>query len=425
MSENDPFVVVVAGATEKVGKSTIAKNLAVYLKALQEDLPVTLVSFENGSGLDAMFLLGNEEPGDVAELFTVGNLETVTRMGQFGVDYLSSEGALPVLDDSTRLRRILSRDRRAGVVVVDAGNEMGELWRNAIWAADLILSPIGNQRSLSRLNALRRTLLEGGGTAEMLWLLPSRLGVVEDTEPKADAHQLLRFAADERGCQVLAQELSEDQRVHLQASGQDRSILTRLPGSYVHEELRQLATFVLQKFAEGPVVECRSRRMLDDGLLPERARRVDLACPLCGKPAFGLKVHYLETFPNRYRALLHANCLERLLDGTSLHAFLPMNGQLLIETGIEGQGLRGEIRLHLSGYGEDFVEQQQLRPENGTGWESLLRTVTGRGLNEQYPGLLAISVEGEAAALLRPERHRLYSIQRRDAFRKLHRRVGF
>lgn len=425
MSGGGPFVVVVAGAAEKVGKSTVANNLAVYLKALQEDLPVTILSFSERSSLDAMFALGDGSTGTVAELFAAGNLETVSRMGQFGVYYLSAQGQVPPVSDPARLRRILARDDRSGVVIIDAGNETGELWRSAVWAADLILSPVGDHQSLSRLNVMRRTLLEGGGCAEMLWLLPSRLGDASISEPAVDTHQLLRFAADERGCQVLEQELSEDQRIHLEASGKGRSVLTRLPGSYVHEELRQLAEFVLQKFAAGPDVECRTRRMLDDGLLPQRAHRVEPACPLCGKLAFGARAHYLEALPKRHRSLLHAECLELLLEGTSLHAFLPLTGQLLIRTGIEGQGLRGEIRLLLSGEGDEFVEQQQFLPEIDSGWEPLLRTVTGRGLNEQYPGLLAISIEGEAVTLLTPGRHHLFAKQRRNAFRRLQRGEGF
>ena len=42
-----PFVVTVASEKGGVGKTTIATNLAVYLKALHEDLPVTIASFDN------------------------------------------------------------------------------------------------------------------------------------------------------------------------------------------------------------------------------------------------------------------------------------------------------------------------------------------------------------------------------------------
>ena len=419
------YIVVVAGASEKVGKSTIANNLAVYLKALKEDLPVTIFSLGKENDLDRMFSLGNQQAGSLADLYAAGSLEGVSAVGQFGVDYLSSKGSLPAVDDPSQLRQIFSQDGRDGIVIIDSGKSDTPLWRSAIWAADLVLSPVGEHRSVKRLSHLRRSLIEGGGTAEMLWLLPSYIGGEAATSNQVDAQQLLRLAADEWGCQVLAQELSEDQRVRLQATGKGQSVLTRLPGSYVHEELRQLAEFVLQKFQQGPSVECRTRRMLDDGLLPKRARRVDPACPLCGKLAVGTRAHYLEALPQRYRCLLHADCLAVLLEGTSLQNFFPFAGQLMIRTGIEGRGLRGEIRLLLMGPTDEFVEQQQFVPDPNSGWQVLLRTVTGRDLNEQEPGLLAVSVEGGAVALLTPNRHSLYLKRRRRAFQQLHRGEDF
>lgn len=419
MSGTAPFVVVVTGVTGKVGKSTVANNLAVYLKALREDLPVTLLSFDQRNNPEPMFRLGSEDAGTAADLFAFGLLEPVASLGQFGVNYLATCDELPQIDDPARLRHILGRDDRGGVVIIDAGCGQNDLWRNAVWAADLVLTPVGGHRSLSRLSTLRSTLLEGGGCEEMLWLLPSRLGEMASSDTDCESGQFLRFAAEERNCQVLEHELSEDQRVHLQATCKDRSILTRLPGSYVHEELRQIAEFVLQKKDEGPVVASLIDRMLIDGQLPARARRVDLICPLCGASAVGEGVHYLEAVPSRHRALLHADCLDMLLEGTSLQAFLLLPELLLIRTGVEGQGLRGELRLYLMGVGHDIVEQQQILPDARSGWGVLLRSVTGRSVNEQVSGLLAISARGDANALLASVRQRHFAQLRRKGFRRV------
>lgn len=419
MSGTTPFVVVVTGVTGKVGKSTVANNLAVYLKAFREDLPVTLLSFDKCNNPDAMFRLGGEEAGTVADLFAFGLLEPVASLGQFGVNYLATYGELPQIDGPARLRHILRRDDRTGVVIIDAGCDQNDLWRSAIWAADLVLTPVGDHRSLSRLRMLRRSLLEGGGCEEMLWLLPSRLGEAVSSDTEGESGQFLRFAAEERNCQVLDHELSEDQRVHLQAVCKDRSVLTRLPGSYVHVELRQIAEFVLQKIDEGPIAVCFVDRMLSDGQLPVRARRVDLICPLCGVSAVGKGVHYLEAAPSRHRALLHGDCLDLLLEGTSLQAFLPMAGQLLLRTGVEGQELRSELRLYLMGAAHDIVEQQQILPDVRSGWDALLRHVTGRGVNEQVPGLLAISASGDANTLLTSVWQRRFAQLRRKGFRRV------
>jgi hypothetical protein len=421
MSGHKPFVVVVAGVAEKVGKSTIANNLAVYLKALGEDLPVTLISFTRGAALDEMFSLKDGRAATVVDLLAAGDLARVAQMGQFGVFYLSAREQPQQIGDTTRLRRILARDNRGGIVIFDAGNEENDLWRSAVWAADLVLAPIGEHRSLAKLSRLRRALAEGGGQQEMLWLLPSQLGEPADDSSAEDVQALLRFAADERGYQVLKHSLSADRRVHLQATGQNRTVLTRLPGSHVHGELRRLAEFVLRKYADGPDADCQGRRMLADGLLPRRARRVDLVCPLCALSAIGPQVHYLEALPGRYRALLHAECLENLLQGTGMSAFLPRRGLLLVETGVAGEGLRNQIRLLLPGERGGFAEQELLLPESSSGWDALLRAVTGRSLNEQEAGVLVVSGRGEAAVLLGPGRYRLYQEQKRNVLHRLRR----
>ncbi len=58
MEPGRPFVITIASEKGGVGKTTLATNLAVYLKALAEDLPVTIVSFDNHFSVDNMFAIG-------------------------------------------------------------------------------------------------------------------------------------------------------------------------------------------------------------------------------------------------------------------------------------------------------------------------------------------------------------------------------
>ncbi len=51
-----PYIVTISSEKGGVGKTTLATNLAIYLKALHEDLPVTLLSFDNHAGYVASVL---------------------------------------------------------------------------------------------------------------------------------------------------------------------------------------------------------------------------------------------------------------------------------------------------------------------------------------------------------------------------------
>ena len=66
-----PYIVTISSEKGGVGKTTLATNLAIYLKALHEDLPVTLLSFDNHFSVDRMFRIGkNPGSSDVSGLFT-------------------------------------------------------------------------------------------------------------------------------------------------------------------------------------------------------------------------------------------------------------------------------------------------------------------------------------------------------------------
>ena len=57
-------VVTVSSNKGGVGKTTLATNLAIYTRALREDLPVLVVGLDDQGTLDRMFALRELRPGD-------------------------------------------------------------------------------------------------------------------------------------------------------------------------------------------------------------------------------------------------------------------------------------------------------------------------------------------------------------------------
>jgi cellulose biosynthesis protein BcsQ len=57
-----PFVITVSSEKGGVGKTTLATNLAIYLAAMRENLPVTIFSFDNHFTIDRMFEFRDKRP---------------------------------------------------------------------------------------------------------------------------------------------------------------------------------------------------------------------------------------------------------------------------------------------------------------------------------------------------------------------------
>lgn len=250
-------VLAVASNKGGVGKTTLATNLAVYLRALHEDLPVALVGLDDQGTLDRMFSLAPLGPGDgnLKHGWAERSLDRVLRLGQYGVHYVPSPPDVALLkaraEDPGTLRRILARTTWPGVFLLDTKADLEALTRNAVHAADRVLLPVADWASLEE--AAKTFLL-----LERDRLPADRARVVftlVDRRARADAGHVLQSTLEaevrRRGWPRYRTSISRSPRVESLNSGDARplSILHHAQGTAVHRELRELTLEILADLA--------------------------------------------------------------------------------------------------------------------------------------------------------------------------------
>jgi cellulose biosynthesis protein BcsQ len=412
MTEASPYVVLVTSTSAGVGKSTLASNLTVYFKALDEELPVAYASLEVDADVDAMFRLGARPDYSLADLHQNIPFAKLFRLGQFGVDYCAAVSVAQRPAAPQFLRRGLALAHYSGVLVLDAAGDSIFL-PAAMAAADLVLVPVKDPAALPELMQLERTLLASCGEREQLWLLPSQLGEANHYPPAVPLVEFLRFAAQERGFQVLDELLSAEPLVAELAVKLAKPVLTRAPQSALHQQLKQIAALVLGQRKRQASFSVRVRRMLQDGLLPPRGKRINMYCPLCKLPALSGDVHYLEAFPARRRMLLHRHCVAALLTGTGAAAFYGEAGLTLVQSAsLFGDGSR-RLRLQVLADDLELLSTEMVEAQDHPAWPELTKAATGRCLAEIYRELFIYSAPVPVADIFTAAWYRQFVAQRR------------
>jgi len=253
-----------------VGKTTVATNLAIYLRALHEDLPVALVTLDDQSSVERMFRLA-PAPGETVNLkhgWSERCFDRALVLGQYGIQFVPpppDTGPLKArAQDPRTLARILAATDFAGVWLLDTKSDLEELTQNALFASDLVILPVADHASFEEAGKALARMARDGGRPErgrVLLTLVDRRTRVDDAGH--DLHERLAAAVDAEGWPRFQTSLSRSPRVEAlnSADGTPRSILHHAKGTAIHRELRELAEEVGKGLDLGaPTREAPARR---------------------------------------------------------------------------------------------------------------------------------------------------------------------
>jgi cellulose biosynthesis protein BcsQ len=271
-------VIAVTSNKGGVGKTTVATNLAVYLRALDEDLPILLISLDDQGTLDRMFALQPLVPGtpNLKHVWAERSLDRVIQLGEYGVHFVPSPSDATLLkiraEDPTTLRRILDRTDWSGVIIMDTKSDLEALTRNALHAADRIVVPVSDWAALEEAGKcfayLSRTGLGIARARVLFTLVDSRTRVSAHGDP---LFQRLHAEVLRRGWPSYRTYLSRSPRVEAlnSADGKPRAILHHAPGTRVHGQMLELSQEIREDLGLAPVAVPAARRAPQRSRAPE------------------------------------------------------------------------------------------------------------------------------------------------------------
>lgn len=247
-----------------VGKTTLATNLAVYLRALREDRPVLIFGFDDQTTLDRMFDLGVTPPvGDIADGIREGSFARVARLGQYGVEYVPSSRDIPalkqLLQEPDQLQRILLATNPSGTVVVDTKSDFENLTQSAIRSSDLTIVVVKDQASLFEARRVFDLLAQQGRPLESARVLLSLVDLRVKFREGEDTDMLAHLVSEIRreGYPLFQTFISRSPKIeslYTNPEGRAHSILGAAPQSTVARQMHQFAEEVLE-ILEAPAAE--------------------------------------------------------------------------------------------------------------------------------------------------------------------------
>jgi cellulose biosynthesis protein BcsQ len=290
-------VVAVANEKGRVGKTTLANNVAVALRARHPELEILVVGLDDQDSPDAMFA---REDAPVAENAATalrrGGFDSAIRLGEYGVHYVPSSARMSALKrevvDPFVLKKALQRTSFHGVVIIDTASDLEILTESAIAASDLTMVPVTDQASLVGAQKVFDLLERWGRPSTrgrvVLSMVDQRVKYQNAAYP--DALAWLLSEVRRRGFPIFQSFLSRSPRVEALAMNPERrtlSILEAARGTLIHSQLNELADDLMRVLESPRGDAARTRRASSAG--PARPEQLVWLRPLTAEAALAVR----------------------------------------------------------------------------------------------------------------------------------------